>query len=305
MIKIARSKSSRKYQITINNPKEKGYTHERIKDILTNDFTNLIYACFCDEIGLENGTHHTHIFIICKNGIMFSTIQKRFYGAHIEIARGLNIDNYNYIRKIGEKYENKKESNLTETFEEIGELPKDRSCSENLNEQIYEMIENDCSVAEIINEYPNAIRQINNIEKTISMYKANKVKNIFRKLEVSYIYGATGVGKTRTVMEHFGYENVYRVTNYKNPFDNYNGQDVILFDEFRSSLPISDMLVYLDGYPVNLPCRYSDKPALYTKVYIISNISLEKQYVEVQKYEPETYKAFLRRFTNEQIELIG
>lgn len=167
------------------------------------------------------------------------------------------------------------------------------------------MIENNCSVAEIINEYPSAIRQINNIEKAISMYKANKVKNIFRKLEVSYIYGATGVGKTRTVMEHFGYENVYRVTNYKNPFDNYNGQDVILFDEFRSSLPISDMLVYLDGYPVNLPCRYSDKPALYTKVYIISNISLEKQYVEVQKYEPETYNAFLRRFTNEEIELIG
>lgn len=301
---MARSQSSRKYQITINNPLEKGYAHERIKEIL-NEFTNLIYACFCDEIGLENGTPHTHIFIICKNGVMFSTVQKRFYGAHIEAAKGKNIDNYNYIRKIGEKYENKKESNLTETFEEIGELPKDRCNSENLSEQIYEMIENGCSVPEIINEYPNAIRQITNIEKTISMYKADKVKNIFRKLDVSYIYGATGVGKTRSVMEHFGYENVYRVTNYKNPFDNYNGQDVILFDEFRSSLPISDMLVYLDGYPVNLPCRYSDKPALYTKVYIISNIPLEKQYVEVQKYEPETYKAFLRRFTNEEIELIG
>lgn len=301
---MARSQSSRKYQITINNPLEKGYTHERIKEIL-NEFTNLIYACFSDEIGLENGTPHTHIFIICKNGVMFSTVQKRFYGAHIEAVKGKNIDNYNYIRKIGEKYENKKESNLTETFEEIGELPKDRCNSENLSEQIYEMIENGCSVPEIINEYPSAIRQINNIEKASSMYKANKVKNIFRKLDVCYIYGATGVGKTRSVMEHFGYENVYRVTNYKNPFDNYNGQDVILFDEFRSSLPISDMLVYLDGYPVNLPCRYTDKPALYTKVYIISNISLEKQYVEVQKYEPETYNAFLRRFTNEQVELIG
>lgn len=301
---MARSQSSRKYQITINNPLEKGYTHERIKEIL-NEFTNLIYACFCDEIGLENGTPHTHIFIICKNGVMFSTVQKRFYGAHIEAAKGKNIDNYNYIRKIGEKYENKKESNLTETFEEIGELPNDRCNSVNLSEQIYEMIENGCSVPEIINEYPNAIRQITNIEKTISMYKADKVKNIFRKLDVSYIYGATGVGKTRTVMENFGYENVFRITNYKHPFDNYNGQDVILFDEFRSSLPISDMLVYLDGYPVNLPCRYADKPALYTKVYIISNISLEKQYVEVQKYEPETYNAFLRRFTNEQVELIG
>lgn len=301
---MARSQSSRKYQVTINNPLEKGYTHERIKEIL-NEFTNLIYACFCDEIGLENGTPHTHIFIICKNGVMFSTVQKRFYGAHIEAAKGKNIDNYNYIRKIGEKYENKKESNLKETFEEIGELPKDRCSSENLSEQIYEMIENGCSVPEIINEYPNAIRQITNIEKTISMYKADKVKNIFRKLDVSYIYGTTGVGKTRTVMEKFGYENVFRITNYKHPFDNYNGQDVILFDEFRSSLPIADMLVYLDGYPVNLPCRYADKPALYTKVYIISNISLEKQYVEVQKYEPETYNAFLRRFTNEQIELIG
>lgn len=301
---MARSQSSRKYQITINNPLEKGYTHERIKEIL-NEFTNLIYACFCDEIGLENGTPHTHIFVICKNGVMFSTVQKRFYGAHIEAAKGKNIDNYNYIRKIGEKYDNKKVSNLTETFEEIGELPKDRCCSENLSEQIYEMIENDCSVPEIINEYPNAIRQITNIEKTISMYKADKVKNIFRKLDVSYIYGATGVGKTRSVMEQFGYENVFRITNYKHPFDNYNGQDVILFDEFRSSLPIADMLVYLDGYPVNLPCRYADKPALYTKVYIVSNISLEKQYVEVQKYEPETYNAFLRRFTNEQVELIG
>ena len=33
---MARKKSSRKYQITINNPIDKGYTHEQIKTILTN-----------------------------------------------------------------------------------------------------------------------------------------------------------------------------------------------------------------------------------------------------------------------------
>lgn len=300
---MARKKSSRKYQITINNPVDKGYTHEQIKTIL--DEFSLVYACFCDEIGLENGTPHTHIFLIAKNGVMFDTVQKRFYGAHIEPARGTNLDNYNYIRKIGESYENKKETNLADTFEEIGTLPKDRKEGSTLSEEIYEMIENDCTINDIVKAYPTAINHISNIERAISLHNTEKVKNIFRKLEVIYIWGKTGTGKTRYVLEKYGYANVLRVTNYKHPFDNYQNQDVILFDEFRSSLPIADMLTYLDGYPINLPCRYADKPAAFTKVYIISNIPIEKQYVEVQKYEPATYKAFLRRFTQEPIELIG
>lgn len=299
---MARKKSSRKYQITINNPIDKGYTHEQIKTIL-DDFS-LIYACFCDEIGLESGTPHTHIFLIAKNGVMFDTVQKRFYGAHIETARGTNLDNYNYIRKIGEKYENKKETNLADTFEEIGTLPKDRNGGSTLSTEIFEMIENGCTIYEIIKEHPSAYNQIPNIDRAISLINGEKVKNTFRKLEVIYIWGKTGAGKTRYVLEEYGYTNVFRVTNYKNPFDGYKNEDVILFDEFRSSLPIADMLTYLDGYPINLPCRYADKPAAFTKVYIISNIPIEKQYVEVQKYEPETYRAFLRRFTQEPIELI-
>lgn len=300
---MARKKSSRKFQITINNPIDKGYTHEQIKTIL-NEFS-LVYACFCDEIGLESGTPHTHIFLIAKNGVMFDTVQKRFYGAHIEPARGSNLGNYNYIRKIGERYENKKETNLADTFEEIGTLPKDRKEGSTLSEEIYEMIENGCTPYEIIKEHPSTYTQIPNIERAIALYNAEKVKNIFSKLEVVYIWGQTGVGKTRYVLEKYGYTNVYRVTNYQNPFDGYKNEDVILFDEFRSNLRIDDMLKYLDGYPVNLPSRYTDKPAAFTKVYIISNIPIEKQYVEVQKYEPATYKAFIRRFTQEPIELIG
>ena len=58
------------------------------------------------------------------------------------------------------------------------------------------------------------------------------------------------------------------------------------------------MLNFLDGYPLQLPCRYNDKPAFYTKVYIVSNIPLSKQYEKIQEEEPETYKAFLRRIHN-------
>ncbi len=266
-----------------------------------NDFS-LIYWCMCDEIGKE-GTYHTHIFFVAKSGVMFDTVQNRLYGAHIEKALGTYEDNYNYIRKLGVKYEDKKETNLPDTFEEFGTLPADRKASSSLSEDIYEMIVQGCSDSEIINTYPVAMKQIEHIRKTREIINAEKYKNTFRKLYVCYISGKTGSGKTRTVMEKYGYPNVFRVTDYDHPFDGYQGQDVILFEEFRSSLKIADMLIYLDGYPVELPCRYSNKQAQYTKVYICSNIPIEKQYINIQHEEQETYKAFMRRI-NDIIELL-
>ena len=41
--------------------------------------------------------------------------------------------------------------------------------------------------------------------------------------------------------------------------------------------------------------RYSNRIATHTKVWIISNISLLSQYANIQKDEPESWKAFLRR----------
>ena len=96
-------------------------------------------------------------------------------------------------------------------------------------------------------------------------------------------------------MDTYGYSNVYQVTNYEHPFDTYKGQDVIIFEEFRSSLKIDDMLKYLDGYPLMLPCRYADKVACFTKVFIISNIPLKQQYPNIQVDNPETWAAFRRR----------
>ena len=136
---------------------------------------------------------------------------------------------------------------------------------------------------------------IEKIERCRQIVKEEQFKNSFRMLNVGYFFGKAGMGKTRAIMELYGYSKVYRVTDYKNPFDSYKGQDIILFDEFRSSLPIVNMLNYLDGYPLDLPCRYMNKVACYTKVFIVSNIPLEAQYTTLQKEEPETWQGFLRR----------
>lgn len=292
---MARSKAYRKFQLTFNNPQEHGYTHEAIRNTLQ-DISSVIYWCMCDE---EGSTYHTHLYVAFENAKEFSMMQRRFYGAHIECARGSHRENRDYIRKEGKWRDSEKsETNKPETFEESGELPEESDRRVKQSETILAMVENGATNAEIMRECPSAMLHLPRIEQARQTLLEETYRKAFRELKVEYIWGKTGVGKTRKVMELYGYENVFRVTNYAHPFDGYSGQDVIVFDEFRSSLPLSDMLCYLDGYPLMLPCRYADRVACYTKVYILSNIPLEKQYPNVQLEEPASFDAFKRRLTS-------
>lgn len=288
---------SRKWQITLNNYEEHGYSYDKICNILDTEYSkdSLIYACCCQEVG-EKGTPHVHIYLYYKNARNFSTIQNKFKDSHIEMAKGSSKENRDYIRKEGKWLDSdKKETNLIETFKEYGECPVEEQGKRNDLNELYEKIENGWSNYEIIKSNPKYINYIDNIDKTRHMILKEEFGNTFRVLETTYICGDTGTGKTKYVMEKYGYSNVYRVTDYEHPFDGYNGQDVIAFEEFRSSLKIGDMLIYLDGYPCELPARFNNKFACYTKVYIISNISIEMQYTSVQEYELKTYEAFCRR----------
>lgn len=300
---ILTQSKSRKYQLTFNNPVEHGFTHEVIKTTLAS-FPGMQYWCMCDEIG-EQGTPHTHLYLYSPNAILFSTLQQRFLGAHIEAAKGSHRENRDYIRKEGRWLDDAKhETNLPETFEESGALPIERDKRESVSSEILSLIQSGSSNAEILVQYPSAMNRLQHIEAARQTLLEERYSNQWRDLEVTYLWGKTGVGKTRSIMEKYGYSRVYRVTNYDHPFDDYKGQDVILFEEFRSSLPIQDMLKYLDGYPLMLPCRYSNKAACFTKVYLVSNIPLSAQYPNVQVSEPETYRAFCRRINQGDYELL-
>lgn len=285
---------ARRWQITINNPKEKSFTHERIKSILQG-FKSLIYYCMADETG-ENGTYHTHVYTCFKNGIRFSTLKKHFYEAHFEVARGTSEQNRDYILKQGKWAEDKKHETTVEgSYEEYGEIPQEHQGARTDLHELYSLIKQGFSDYELFEANPDNIRHFDKFEKIRQTLRYEEFKTTYRKLTVQYIWGETGVGKTRYIMEHHGYESVFRITDYTHPFDNYHGQDVIVFDEFRSNLSVQNMLNYLDGYPLELPCRYANKYACYHTVYIISNIPLEKQYSFIQENEPATWKAFLRR----------
>lgn len=76
----------RKYMITINQPFEKGYTHEVINDLLQTKFKSIIYYCFAEEQGSK---HHIHIYAVFKTPVRFSQIKKVFKEGHIENAKRL------------------------------------------------------------------------------------------------------------------------------------------------------------------------------------------------------------------------
>lgn len=249
--------------------------------------------------GDEQGSmFHTHIFVVFASRVRFSMIKRYYEEAHIEKCKGSVSDNVNYVKKTGkwENDESKQEKKIEGTFEEYGAQPPDSKGKRSDISELYQMVMDNMTNAEILAQNQDYILQIDKIDKVRTTILTEKYKETVRlDLEVIYISGVTGKGKTRGVLEKNGYANVYRVTDYLHPFDSYNGQPVIAFDEFRSSLRIKEMLLFCDIYPIELPSRYTNKYACYNKVYIISNWSLEKQYTEVQREDAESWKAFLRR----------
>lgn len=283
-----------KYLLTINNPGEE-WIHQKIREALA--LMKLKYWCMADEVGLEEQTPHTHVFFVAESSaIRFSTVKKLFPTAHIDPAKGSSEENRDYVQKSG-KWENdpKGETSVPDTFEEWGELPIEQPGKRTDLAVLRQYLMDGRTNYEIMEINPDYMLSLDKIDRARQVIEEHRHRNTFREIEVVYIWGKTGTGKTRGVMEKYGYSGVYRVTDYSHPFDSYTGEDVLLLDEYGSNFKIRELLNYLDGYPLTLPCRYANRVACYTKVYIISNLCLSKQYVDVQVSSPETFRALLRR----------
>lgn len=295
---MTNNSQSRKWTLVINNPLEHKLNHNAISEILFK--FSPTYFCMADEISTTE-TPHTHIFLYADSPIRFSTLKNRFPTAHIEKAYGKAQENREYIRKEGKwKNTEKAETIISDSFSEWGDIPKE---AEEKYPQMYKVIEdirNGMSTAEIIEKSPNLafrVRDLENLRQTI-MFEEFTTNN--RNIFVTYLFGKSGSGKTSSIYKKHQAKSICRITSYSSSrgvlFDNYNnGQEVLVFEEFNSQIPIEDMLNYLDCYPLTLPARYSDRVAAYKFVYLTSNVPLEKQYKQVQINQPETWNAFLRR----------
>ena len=291
---------SRKWALVINNPLEAGLDHAAIQKILHR--FSPAYFCMADEIA-TTGTYHTHIFLYSPSPMRFSTIKGRFPTAHIEKAYGSAKDNRDYIRKEGRWADTEKaETSVPGTFEEWGDLPAEKEEASPDKYRLLQSLREGMTSLEAVEDNPDRFYHYREIETVRQSILEDTYSTTMRQVEVTYLFGASGTGKTRGIFERHNPKSICRITDYggKNGvrFDSYRGQEVLVFEEFHSQIPISAMLNYLDIYPIMLPARYNDRVACYTTVYLTSNIPLEAQYQEIQRYQLETWYAFLRRIHN-------
>jgi hypothetical protein len=280
------------------------HTPEQLLEILQT-LPNIIYAIFQIEKG-ETGTVHYQGYMHFSKRMYWGGLRMEFLDKGLHRLNFSNRFKYStpqnasdYCQKIFDK-DTGKQTKLTPEIYTFGTLPEYKNEQGKRNDLIdfFDKVKSGANDKELIE---HDVKNFAIYKKNIDVIRNEMARQVYatqiRDITVTYIWGKTGVGKTEYIFNKHGFENVYIIDDYKNPWDTYNGQDVVVFDEFRSNFDISRMLRWLDRYPLTLQARYNNKQACYTKVYITSNIPLSEQYRDV---DIETYKAFLRRIKSTQ-----
>jgi len=130
-----------------------------------------------------------------------------------------------------------------------------------------------------------------------------RVKSVPPKREVSVYWhvGESGSGKTYGYVkdcELHGEDKVYLLTDYeKGGLDLYCGQPILYMDEFRGQMRFAQLMNYLDGYKVQLSCRYANAYALWDVVHITTILPPEMVYQNMvdSNRSVDTYEQLRRR----------
>jgi len=113
-----------------------------------------------------------------------------------------------------------------------------------------------------------------------------------REVQKIVLSGPSGVGKTYRIM--MAYPDAFLVEPGRSPFDNYQGEETIIFDEWNDEqYPITKMNKFLDVWRCPIDCRYSNKYAAWTRVVILANAAPASFYAYNQ--DPTVLEAFRRR----------
>jgi len=248
----------------------------------------------------DSGTPHMHMVLEDPAKTRFSAVQKLFPGIHIEPTRGSKCDAENYILKKGKFIEKQHTVVVPAVFR--GEI-KAQKGKRNDFTIIEELIENGKTPNEIM-EMGLHFRQYEKHIKSHFFAKRKKETPTFRQLTVFWHVGESRSGKSHTVLdliEKHGEENVYLLTDYDNGgFDNYMGERILFMDEFKGNIKFQLLLNYLDGYKVQVHCRYTNAYALWTEVHITSIYAPEDVYnfmVDASQRTKDKIDQLLRRIT--------
>lgn len=100
---------------------------------------------------------------------------------------------------------------------------------------------------------------------------------------VHILWGEPGTGKTRYVYDNEKFEDIYELSSPNVSggalwFDGYQGEPVLLLDDFYGWIKLSFLLRLLDRYPLKLPIKGSFVQCQFRRIYVTSNTYWENWY---------------------------
>lgn len=270
---------ARRFLFTLNNPTQQDLA--TILGFVNNEqFRFLIYQ---GEIS-ATGTPHLQGYVEIQKNQRISWFQANFSDrAHYETAKGSSEQNIHYCSKPTMLADNTpcacehcvKARSLGRWLEpqQFGKPATDLLGS-GMWESVQNMVIAGADNKIITDALPACIPHLKKIDEFRKMrdrtIKANKeIKDPvheWRPIRGIWIYGPSGSGKSQAIWSEF--PDLYSCAE-KNPFDEYLGQKIVLFDDFSpKKLEFKTLLRYLDKYPVQLTCRYMNTWAMFTDFFI-------------------------------------
>jgi hypothetical protein len=253
------------------------------------------------EAAPTTGYLHWQLYLETRSALRFSTLRKLFPKGRYKPARDTRIQCVRYCTREDKRAASRAVINLGQL--DLTLKQGKRTDLDSYSEQI--LLEGK-SAHEVIHDDPRAVIYASHLEKLELIRDRETWGKKFREIEVHYMHGGTRTGKTSALFETYGYEAICRVPNWKNPFDGYRGQDILLLDEYNTSVPMVDLLKILEGYPLEVSARCSDKIAKFTKVFIVSNLELSEQHQTIQHEHPKQWAALGARLTSvSELDIVG
>lgn len=264
----------RRCRFTINN-----YT-DRDKDLIQYHCDNgtITYCVYGHEIAPTTGTPHLQGYMEFKQ-MARSKLGQILPRAAIFKCDASASANTEYAKKDG-----------IDVFE-YGK-PHKQGARSDLQGPI-SMIQAGATIRQVAMEHPQQfVKYHRGFEKLRRYY----IKPRTEPPEVTVIYGKTGLGKSRQAREILKDPYVWYPQN-KQWFDGYDGQDEVLFEEFRGQLPFGMMLALLDRYTTTVEVKGALMDFVAKKIVITSPTHPDRWYPTLADKEGRLDQLH-RRITN-------
>jgi hypothetical protein len=129
--------------------------------------------------------------------------------------------------------------------------------------------------------------------RSFQAYAARKIPKRNWKTLVHVYWGRTGTGKTRFVHDQVQDERFWSPGDFK-WFDGYDGQPIVIIDDYRGEYELPLFLKLCDRYPMQVPIKGGFVNWAPRKIYITSNTSPDTWYSNADNW---SFQAFRRRLT--------